>query len=178
MSHNQVVAHIAGPSGVGKSELARRLQSEMPEWIFLDLDDIDDQAIETARLPFNKDDYTDAMLDRLHDTKQTLLNQRIRRERKPLVLVGHHIESGHILAIPAVYKILMTGSPTRGVVRRYVQGKYSAKDVLNLVAQGRDDITVLSGLGYRKMSPQQIYSMLRSLYAKGHPQCLSRLKIS
>jgi hypothetical protein len=161
-----VLAHIAGPSGAGKTELMNAVGEKVKNFNLIDLDEFDERA-ETALGWSNvpKSRYTDEMLSKLHVEKQRLLDEYIRQSDKPIVFFGHHIEAENELAFPAERRILLDVSPQTSAINANRRDGKTLKDLKKDVQVGREDVEYLTGRGYEVASPRKVYRELTDLSA-------------
>lgn len=98
---SKVLAHVAGPSGAGKTELVNKLGESVKNIKLVDLDIFDDQAVKALGWEGkSKNDYTDEMLDRVHAKRQELIDAYIEKSDKPIVFFGHHVEGDNVTDTP------------------------------------------------------------------------------
>ena len=161
LPQTKVFAHIAGPSGSGKTELMYALRRHVKNIALIDLDVFDEKAVENLgweSVP--KDDYTLAMLRRLHKIRQVLITRFIERSRRPLVLFGHHIESGFITKFSTENRFLLKVSPKTAAVRRGKRQGLSKAELLLRIAVGQEDIEMLLRKGYIPTTPRRVYTII------------------
>jgi hypothetical protein len=161
-----VLAHIAGPSGAGKTELMNAVGEKVKNFKLIDLDEFDERA--EAALGWSdvpKSRYTDKMLSELHAEKQKLLDEYIRQSDKPIVFFGHHIEAENELAFPAERRILLDVSPQTAAINANRRPGKTLKDLKKDVQIGREDVEYLTGRGYEVASPRKVYRELTELSA-------------
>lgn len=161
MGVRKVIAHISGPSGSGKTELVNILQSRVKNIHLVDLDQFDDEAIESlgwTNIP--KNDYSEKMLDTLHKKRQGLIDRFIRQSSKPIIFFGHTTEAGRETHLPAHTRILLSTSPKKAAVRRGKAQKLSPQELLNLIKVGKEDVSFFRGKGYVPMTSREIYNQI------------------
>jgi hypothetical protein len=161
LPQTKVLAHIAGPSGSGKTEISYALSKNITNIDFKDLDEFDEEAVKSfgwENIP--KNDYTDTMLKRLGTKKQALLNAYLKQTRKPVIFVGHHVESDHILKFPAGVRVLLSVSPRTAALRRHKTQGYTKERLHQDIGIGKEDVTYLKTQGYIAMPPQKVYTLI------------------
>ncbi len=120
---SQVLAHISGSSGSGKTFLANKLQKVYPNIIFKDLDEFDDEATEILGFTIKKNNYTDQMLETLAKKRQELMDDFIKQSNKPIIFVGHHTEGDYVLDIPTKNRFLLNVDAKTSAYRAYIRSQ-------------------------------------------------------
>jgi 2'-5' RNA ligase len=162
-----VLAHIAGPSGAGKTELMNALRERVKNINLVDLDEFDEKAEEALGWSeVSKQDYTDEMLAQLHEEKQRLVDEYIRESDKPIVFFGHHIEADNELSFPSEQRILLDVSPQTAAINAARRPGKKATDLKKDIRIGQEDVEYLTGRGYEVESPRKVYSKIRALSGK------------
>jgi len=182
----KVLAHIAGTTGSGKSTLLERLQGENPGLVVLDLDEIDEAAMDKVHPKWNsagskvKDELSDAEWKRLHREKQKLLNKFLKKnESKPVVLGGYHDEGYPFmpddrygeLKFDAANRWRMDVSPLRAIYqqrkRAWQSGDRSFKhliaDIPEKMRLAREDAEALKELGYKRKKSNYIAGRVKEM---------------
>lgn len=173
--NGKVLAHVAGPSGAGKTELMNRLEKDIDNVILKDLDEYDDLAIEqlgwTGR---DKNNYTDAELNKLHRVRQSLIDRDIENITEPIIFFGHHVEGDNVTRLPTRTKILLDVSPGRSAVRVGRRPGKGLKDVAEAYKIAKEDREYLKAHGYKPEKPAEVFNHLKRL-AEKNPGVLEAL---
>ncbi len=178
-----VLAHITGASGSGKSTLLNELQVAHPNIITKDLDEFDEVATKKLKLPPKwKTDYTDEMLANLANKRQLLMDKWLAKQKKPVVLGGHHIEGSNVLDIPTSNKYLLDTPAWLSAWRAYRRSQNETPEHRRKLTElpqdwleARRDIKQLTNLGYTSTSGKDIAKYIATQltkqadYAKGIP---------
>lgn len=115
-----VICHIAGPSGAGKTTLGKLINEYIPNLKVVDTDEIDDKAL--ARLAWKDRDrqkfsYRD--VKELYKVKQQILDDYLSETKSPVVLVGLINEAGSSLKPRTNNRFLLKVTPQEAVRRAY-----------------------------------------------------------
>lgn len=169
-----IIAHIAGASGSGKSTLLQELQREYPKIKTEDLDLFDELATKKLKFPPKfKTEYTDAMLLRLANKRQELMDKWVKKQKHPIVLGGHHIEGKYKLNIPTENKFLLNTPAWLSVWRAYKRSQKEESQyrrrLLELpqdYLEARRDIKQFKHLGYTGKNKNQIKELIAQILAK------------
>jgi len=165
--NGEVLAHVAGPSGAGKTELMNRLAREIDNVELKDLDEYDDLAVEQLGWTgIDKNDYTDEMLDRLHVTRQKLIDEDIKRIKQPIIFFGHAVEGDNETYLPTKRRIMLDVDPARSAVRVARRPGRSLKDVKEAYRIAKEDREYLLNQGYDPEKPAAVYNELKRLAQK------------
>jgi len=159
----KVLAHIDGPSGVGKTALMGKL--EYFGFSTVDLDNFDSVACGMLDLPHGWKSshlFTDELLRQVHQIRSNLLSKFIRSEDpQHTILLGIHIESGTRYDIEADYKILMVDDVGAIVEKRMKRDHLAEKERPRIQKETVDYIQELKNLGYISMTKDEIIKFFR-----------------
>ncbi len=159
----KVLAHIDGPSGVGKTSLMGKL--EYFGFSTVDLDDFDSVACGMMGLPHGWKSsklFTDDLLHKVHQIRSNLLSNFIKSEEpNKTILLGIHIESDTRYDIEAEYKILMVDDVGAIVEKRMLRDRLTEKERPAIEKETIDYIQQLSSLGYKSMTKDEIIKFFR-----------------
>lgn len=166
-----VIAHIAGPSGAGKTTIGEKLKHLYPQLLVRDLDEIDEIA--HAELFDNKPKkyFTDDDIRKLARRRQQLLDLYIKENKnKDIVLVGIHTEGETVLNVYTDNKWMLNTLPFTSAYRAYLRSQHEKPEHRRLLSElpmdyqeAKDVVAQLNELGYRKYSPEQIIRMIGKL---------------
>ncbi len=157
-----VIAHIGGASGSGKTYTLEQLKAKYPHLNTKDLDEFDEQA--EKDLCYNhirKKNYTDEMLSALARKRQELMDDYINKNDN-IVLGGHHTEANHVLNIPTSNKLLLDRGPLRSSIQGYLRSQISGQhprsifDLRSDYAEANDTIRDLKKDSYKPQSQKDI----------------------
>lgn len=160
----KVLAHIAGPSGAGKTELVNKLGESIKNVDLVDLDIFDEQAVKVLGWEAKpKNGYSDAMLNQLHDVRQSLIDDYIAKSDKPIIFFGHHIEGDNVTDLPAADHFLLNVSPTKAALNAARRPGKTSEQVKEDIQIGKRDVAQLKALGYEPLSSRAIFSKIKEL---------------
>lgn len=159
----KVLAHIDGPSGVGKTALMGKL--EYFGFSTVDLDNFDSVAAGMLELPHgwrSSKLFTKKLLQEVHQVRSDLLANFIKSEEPTrTILLGIHIEDGTRYDIEADYKILMVDEIGTIVDKRMKRDHLSEKERPRIQKETIDYIQQLKDLGYTSMTKDEIIKFFR-----------------
>jgi len=174
-----VIAHVAGASGSGKTTLVNRINRQTRKVLAVDLDYFDDKAVmQLGWSSVPKNQFTDEMLKALAERRQSLMDDFLLRQAKPVLLAGFHTEGIHVLDLHTDIKfILDTDAETsakRAMVRSWSETKplggirtHRTKEELPQdIADAQRDIDFLLKSGYLLRSEQQVWEWVRDRSSK------------
>lgn len=157
-----VIAHIGGASGSGKTHLLEALKAKYPHLNTKDLDEFDEQGEKDLGYKhIRKKNYSDEMLANLAKKRQELMDQYI-GSNDNIVLGGHHTEADHILSIPTNNKMLLDRGPLRSSIQGYIRSQISGQhprsifDLRSDYAEANDTIRDLKKENYKPHSYNDI----------------------
>jgi ADP-ribose pyrophosphatase YjhB (NUDIX family)/energy-coupling factor transporter ATP-binding protein EcfA2 len=176
----QVFAHIGGASGSGKSTLLEALQKLRPDIVTKDLDEFDEKATEQLKLPPKwKTDYTDEMIQQLAARRQQLMDRWIARQKKPVILGGHHVEGDSVLDVHTDNKLLLDTPAWLSAWRAYKrsqnedpQHRRRLTELPQDWMEARRDVSKLRQMNYIPHTKDEIIALLtdkQAASAKGIP---------
>jgi hypothetical protein len=158
MIAGNVLAHIGGASGSGKTHLLEALKAKYPHLNTKDLDEFDEQGEKDLGYKhIRKKDYNDEMLLNLAKKRQELMDKYI-ASNDNIVLGGHHTEAEHVLKIPTANKMLLDRGPLRSSIQGYIRSQISGQhprsifDLRSDYAEANDTIRDLKKDSYKPQS--------------------------
>jgi hypothetical protein len=159
----KVLAHIDGPSGVGKTALMGKL--EYFGFSTVDLDNFDSVAAGVFGLPAgwrSSSVFSNELLKQVHQTRSDLLSNFIKSEiPQKTILLGIHIEGDTRYDIEADYKILMVDDIGKIVEKRMKRDHLAEKERPKIEKETIEYIQKLKDLGYASMTKDEIIKFFR-----------------
>ena len=160
----KVLAHVAGPSGSGKTTLGSQLAKKHPGLLVRDLDDFDHAARADLFGKKRKKDFTTSDIRTLAKRRQKLLNSYLsENKKKPVVLVGHHIEGPTTLNIPTANRWRLSTTARTSMKRRHARSQTASPErrrgpehETRDLREARGTIKELKERGYVGMGRRQI----------------------
>jgi len=176
-----VLAHIGGASGAGKTHLLEALKAKYPHLNTKDLDEFDEQGEKDLGYKhIRKKDYNDEMLALLAGKRQELMDKYIQGNDN-IVLGGHHTEADHVLKIPTANKMLLDRGPLRSSIQGYIRSQISGQhprsifDLRSDYAEANDTIRDLKKDRYKPQSYNEILNnnmFKKAALRAGYPEMI------
>lgn len=166
----QVLAHISGASGSGKTYLANELSKVYPSVIFKDLDEFDDEAVDILKYNnIRKSQYTDDMLLKLANLRQKLMDEFVAHHNKPIIFVGHHTEGEHVLNISTKNKFLLNVDAKTSAWQAYLRSqkedikhRRTLEELPEDEKEAQEVINYLLKNGYKKLDSKEIKDWMKN----------------
>lgn len=172
-----ILAHVAGPAGVGKTTLMNRIKRDFPQILVLDLDKLDDLGTRKSNFPQNwkfSGAWTPEKMAQSHGFRQVGLDKFVynaQRMGKKVVLFGIYLEADTEYKFDTPNRILIT-RPINDIVRDRIardtswiksMGMDYEKETQDYRRQAEEEINLLKQHGYREMSIDQAYNYIAQL---------------
>ena len=170
--YDNVLAHVAGPSGVGKTTMAQRLQNKYPDVIFKDVDDFHNLVMQKNKILANRTssdilrlyeqgtDLTKIWVDGFSDELVKFIKKN---KNKKIILFGYVDNFLGEVDIPAKHKFLLFTDIATVMKQRYFRNPAPAEEILEWPEQIANDIVYYQKKGYETIRDSEpIEKLLKS----------------
>lgn len=167
---HQIICHIAGPAGSGKTTILKKIKDQFKEIATKDLDEFDEAASLSMGLSLLKKKlWKDSDLIQLVSLKQKLLDDFIKKCKKTIVLGGVHAyrKKVHIIiTIPTAHKFLIDTNAITSTKRLHARDRdnplhrRSVGEFSRDIEDAQKEIDFLIAQGYEKKSEKEILDFI------------------
>ena len=159
--NNQIIGHIAGSSGSGKTYIGELIQQKFPSIIVKDLDDFNDEIQHSEKFK-NMDD--NLKIEYYKNKFKKLLNIFIIENPQKILFVGYNSNWNSWINIETNNKLfikILTENIIKQKYDRDSQFKFiSENDIMNWKKSINNDIIEYKQNNYKFMSSKKIYDFL------------------
>ncbi len=165
---SNIICHIAGASGSGKTTILEEINKLWPHIVAKDLDEFDDEACQILGFDgIPKKNWPNERLRLLAEKRQEIMDKFIEEQTQPIVFAGHHWEDIHILHIPTEHKFMLDVDAETSAQRAYrrsqngdLKHRRTLEELPLDIADAKKDIDFILSQGYEKKSPEEILKFI------------------